>query len=235
MADVVSSRFAWKTGTSSAYRDAWTVAWNPDYAVGIWCGHKKGGFGDKSLVGAKAAAPVCWRIARLMYPQNNGPWFQNPVGIVGRDICALTGMAASPDCTEVEKGRVIAGRSSPELCGVHRRDANGKLVTVEKNVGESSFRIVTPENGAAFELVDGILSQSIVFRVAGNDERSRLWWFVNGEAYGETAGREPFVMKAACGEYCVSAVNAEGETSLVEFKINHASRQVCGNDLKKGK
>ena len=58
VADVETSRFAWKTGTSSAYRDAWTVAWNPEYVVGVWCGHMSGGFGDQSLVGAKAAAPV---------------------------------------------------------------------------------------------------------------------------------------------------------------------------------
>ena len=76
--DVFSPRFAWKTGTSSAYRDAWTVAWNPEYVVGVWCGHKSGGFGDGSLVGAKAAAPVCWRIARQLYPRNSGPWFESP-------------------------------------------------------------------------------------------------------------------------------------------------------------
>ena len=78
VADVETSRFAWKTGTSSAYRDAWTVAWNPEYAVGVWCGHKSGGFGDKSLVGARAAAPVAWSIARQLYPGNDGPWFAEP-------------------------------------------------------------------------------------------------------------------------------------------------------------
>lgn len=78
VADVVLPRFAWKTGTSSAYRDAWTVAWNSEYVVGVWCGHKSGGFGDQSLVGAKAAAPVAWGIARHLYPQGDGPWFAAP-------------------------------------------------------------------------------------------------------------------------------------------------------------
>ena len=68
-------RFAWKTGTSSAYRDAWTVAWNPQYVVGVWCGHLSGGFGDERVVGAKAAAPVAWKIARSLYPRGEGPWF----------------------------------------------------------------------------------------------------------------------------------------------------------------
>ena len=84
VADVVVPRFAWKTGTSSAYRDAWTVVWNPEYAVGVWCGHKSGGFGDQALVGAKAAAPVAWGIARQLYPQGRGPWFEKPDGGVSR-------------------------------------------------------------------------------------------------------------------------------------------------------
>ena len=66
VADVRTSRFAWKTGTSAAYRDAWTVAWNPEYVVGVWCGHKEGGFGDASIVGAQAAAPFAWELARSL-------------------------------------------------------------------------------------------------------------------------------------------------------------------------
>ena len=80
VADVVLPRFAWKTGTSSAYRDAWTVLWNPEYVIGVWCGHKSGGFGDQSLVGAKAAAPVAWGIARQLYSRGEGPWFAEPRG-----------------------------------------------------------------------------------------------------------------------------------------------------------
>ena len=85
VADVALPRFAWKTGTSSAYRDAWTGMWNPEYVVGVWCGHKSGGFGDLSLVGAKAAAPVAWGIARQLYPQGRGPWFAEPGGVAGHN------------------------------------------------------------------------------------------------------------------------------------------------------
>ncbi|MCR5414586.1 MAG: transglycosylase domain-containing protein [Kiritimatiellae bacterium] len=80
IADVKLPRFAWKTGTSAAYRDAWTVAWNPEYCVGVWCGHLSGGFGDASLVGAKASAPRVWEIVRAIYPRGDGPWFDEPEG-----------------------------------------------------------------------------------------------------------------------------------------------------------
>ena len=76
VADVDAPRFAWKTGTSAAFRDAWTVMWNPAYVVGVWRGHLTGGFGDRRLVGAQAAAPVAWQVARALYPSNRGPWFE---------------------------------------------------------------------------------------------------------------------------------------------------------------
>lgn len=66
IADAELPRYAWKTGTSSAYRDAWTVLWNEDHVIGVWCGHLSGGFGDENLVGAKAAAPLAWSLARLL-------------------------------------------------------------------------------------------------------------------------------------------------------------------------
>jgi penicillin-binding protein 1C len=221
VADVVSSRFAWKTGTSSAYRDAWTVAWNPEYAIGIWCGHKRGGFGDKSLVGAKAAAPVCWKIARLLYPQNGGPWFVQPAGVVEREVCALTGRLASPDCPVREKGRAIAGKTLPRVCDLHRRNAEGNVVTLAPERIAGPFKIVSPEDGAEFDLVEGVGGQRIVFRVSGNPPQSRLWWFVDGEARGDTMGDEPFVMELEAGERTIVAVDAKGRSAAVAIKISN--------------
>lgn len=219
IADVVTSRFAWKTGTSSAYRDAWTVAWNPEYVIGVWCGHKSGGFGDRSLVGAKAAAPVCWKMARLLYPQDDGPWFVEPGDVKRIRVCKLTGMPASACCPESEVGRAISGRSSPKLCPSHRLDASGKVVVVSSRVEEAPFRIASPENGAKFHFVEGGVDQRIVFRVNGNDGGGRLWWFCDGKAAGETKGREPFVMAMELGEHSVVAVNADGESVAVSVSV----------------
>ena len=162
VADVRASRFAWKTGTSSAYRDAWTIAWNPEYVVGVWCGHKAGRFGDRTVVGAKAAAPVAWSIARALYPQNDGPWFERPREVVRRRVCSLTGLAASADCPETDEGWVVAGKTPSVLCAVHRRDAAGNVV-VRTDAAFAAFAglagkaegltILKPEDGAVFRLV----------------------------------------------------------------------------------
>ena len=147
VADVETSRFAWKTGTSSAYRDAWTVTWNPEYVVGVWCGHKSGGFGDQTLVGAKAAAPIAWGLARALYPQNDGPWFTRPADVVPQRVCTYTGRPASPDCPDVADGWSLAGKSPSALCTAHRRDASGNVITQE-NPALAAFagRITQAEN-----------------------------------------------------------------------------------------
>jgi len=179
VADVALPRFAWKTGTSSAYRDAWTVMWNPEYVIGVWCGHKEGGFGDKSLVGALAAAPVAWTIARGLYPQNAGPWFAEP--------------------------------ATPKLRPIVRLEPSG--------VAGGKLALASPEDGAVYELVAGMKQQRIVCRVLNNGRDSRLWWFVDGVACGESTGGEPFPLEMSVGEHRITCSTAGGDTASVTVTV----------------
>ena len=220
VADVAASRFAWKTGTSAAYRDAWTVAWNPDYVVGVWCGHVSGGFGDTTLVGVKAAAPLAWRIARALYPRNDGPWFVEPGEVVHRRVCSVTGLPANADCPATEDGRALAGRSGTALCGVHYRDLDGNVK--EKARTGSALAISRPEDGAVFKVVPGGIRQRIVCQVAGNPAGSRLWWFVDGQPAGESVGSEPFAVEPTPGRHAVTCTTASGDSATVTIQVGDA-------------
>lgn len=216
VADVAASRFAWKTGTSSAYRDAWTVLWNPDYVVGVWCGHKRGGFGDRTVVGAKAAAPVAWGVARQLYPQNDGPWFVEPGDVFRRKVCALTGRPASADCPATVEGTAVRGCSLSVLCDRHRRNAQGEVITVtDKN---SRLALTQPEDGATFKLVPGTLNQKIVCQPTGNGE-GRLWWFVDGSLKGESAGAAPFALEVVAGEHLITCTTGAGDFASASIRI----------------
>lgn len=216
VADVAASRFAWKTGTSSAYRDAWTVLWNPDYVVGVWCGHKRGGFGDRTVVGAKAAAPVAWGVARQLYPQNDGPWFVEPGDVFRRKVCALTGRPASADCPATVEGTAVRGCSLSVLCDRHRRNAQGEVITVtDKN---SRLALTQPEDGATFKLVPGTLNQKIVCQPTGNGE-GRLWWFVDGSLKGESAGAAPFALEVVAGEHLITCTTGAGDFVSASIRV----------------
>ena len=226
VADVARSRFAWKTGTSAGSRDAWTVAWNPEYVVGVWCGHLYGGFGDKTLVGVKAAAPVAWKIARGLYPKDDGPWFTEPGEIGRRRICSYSGLPVGPDCPTCEEGRYLRGRSATTLCGVHCRDAEGRVVTRRDprlmafmGTADHAERVAIskPENGAVFCLVPGMPQQKVVCQVVGNVSNGRLWWFVDGRPQGETVGLEPFAWPPRAGVHEIACSTEQGVVSAVSI------------------
>jgi 1A family penicillin-binding protein len=49
-----------KTGTTQEFRDAWTVGYFPDIAVGVWCGNNNGSSMTSGSDGVFVAAPI-WR------------------------------------------------------------------------------------------------------------------------------------------------------------------------------
>ena len=228
-ADVRTSRFAWKTGTSAAYRDAWTVAWNPEYVIGVWCGHKSGKFGDASVVGALAAAPHAWELARSLYPAHDGPWYgAAPAEVTTRTICTESGLPAGPDCPVTKTGRALRGRSSTALCSLHQRGLDGEVVA-KGDALVAAFRgtdrqarklaIQKPEDGAVFRLVKGVGNQKIVCRVVGNVENGRLWWFVDGRNLGETRGVLPFVWNPEPGVHRISCSAEDGVSASVAITV----------------
>lgn len=234
VADVACAKFAWKTGTSAAYRDAWTVAWNPEYVVGVWCGHLAGGFGDKSVVGAHAAAPIAWKIARGLYSRPEGPWFIAPGEIERRTICSMSGLPAHSDCPKTEQGYAIKGRSSPTLCTTHGRDAEGNPVVRNDSfiaafsglIGKAEkLSISKPENDATFCLVPGLQQQRIACQVVGNVESGRLWWFVDGVPSGETKGLSAFLWTPTFGTHVITCATAEGVNSSVRVHVKESAKR----------
>lgn len=228
VADVRTSRFAWKTGTSSAFRDAWTVAWNPEYVVGVWCGHMEGGFGDTTVVGALAAAPFAWELARGLYPSGDGPWYSKPKEVVNRTLCTVSGLPAAPECPLTEIGRALAGRSSSALCSLHRTGVDGS-VQMNEDAFVAAFKgqtssvrklaISKPEDQSVFRLVPGLEQQRIVCKVVGTTTNDRLWWFVDGRPLGETRGSQAFAWKPEVGTHCISCSAADGLAASVTVSV----------------
>ncbi len=228
IAAVKTARFAWKTGTSAAFRDAWTIAWNPEYVVGVWCGHKSGHFGDARVVGAHAAAPFCWELARALYPSNEGPWFPPTPEIVTREICTESGLPAAPECPARKLGRALRTRSSNALCTLHRTGPGGQTQTHrDAFIGAFTGAVPTPErlailkpdDGTTFRLVPGLAAQRVVCTPAGNPAGARLWWFVDGTALDETRGSESFVWAPTPGPHKISCAATNGVSATVSITV----------------
>ena len=230
VADVDAPRFAWKTGTSAANRDAWTVVWNPRWAVGVWCGHVSGRFGDGRIVGAKAAAPVAWRIARAI--SKGDGWFAEPPGIVERKVCALTGMRPGPGCPETETERTAAATAPQTVCTAHVCGCDGRMETrldpavaayLGRKGAERRLCVAKPAEGAVVKLVPGVPRQKIVFAADGAADGERVWWFLDGTPIGETTGRRSLAVDTASiepGDHTATCATASGSTAQSSFSVS---------------
>lgn len=97
-----------KTGTTTDWRDNWTVGYTPDRAVGVWIGNADGQRME-AVSGVTGAAPV-WRQVMLAAHEGLPPRpFVRPPGIVEATICAEGGLLPSPVCPATRLERFIAG------------------------------------------------------------------------------------------------------------------------------
>ncbi len=112
--------FAWKTGTSNGYRDAWAIGYTPEYAVGVWIGNPNGA-PVQDLIGSTMAGPVLKDIFRRLYPKGNAPPFPRPEAVKTRKVCALTGLLPTRNCPATIEGDYIPGISPTGFCDVHKK------------------------------------------------------------------------------------------------------------------
>ncbi|NET49458.1 MAG: penicillin-binding protein 1C, partial [Merismopedia sp. SIO2A8] len=89
-----------KTGTSSNFRDTWTVGFTSDYTVATWIGNFEGE-PMHNVSGVTGAAPLWNRIMLHLHEQKIPRPFSPPMGLVKRPICALSGLKPSPTCPSV--------------------------------------------------------------------------------------------------------------------------------------
>ncbi|MEN3184483.1 MAG: penicillin-binding protein 1C, partial [Atribacterota bacterium] len=133
---------AFKTGTSYALRDAWTVAYNPRYTVLVWFGDPRG-LPHEELVGIRLAAPVALRIMEYLM-EGKRVWYACPEDIEWREVCTISGQIAAPLCEHRVLAPFIRGVSPLQVCTVHLALAAGKPVP---------FAIVSPLPGRRYFLL----------------------------------------------------------------------------------
>jgi penicillin-binding protein 1C len=235
-ADARLPRMAWKTGTSSGFRDAWAVAFNPEFAIGVWCG-RPDGRGAPQLVGAKAAVPVVWEIFRGLYPANDSPWFARPAGVRERRVCTVSGMPPGPCCGATTTDWTIPGVTRHETCAVHRRvdvaGAGGTVGSVVREVWPSEVqafldrsrsvaargptvsaaprnpvRIVSPVAGSVFRRLGGPAER--IPLAAAAESGAQLWWFVDDRPLATVRTGEPLLWALEPGPHVLVCADASG-------------------------
>lgn len=118
---------ALKTGTSSGYRDSWTVGYTHERTVAIWVGNADGS-GSDEVTGGSGAGPVFTDVMRRSMDDvpSRQPLYDDAL-LATVAVCPLSGRPAAPACPHVVRRRVIAQHvaEAAEACSFHRHAAAG--------------------------------------------------------------------------------------------------------------
>ncbi len=117
---------AWKTGTSSGYRDAWTIGIAGHYVLAVWIGNFNNE-SNQAFIGKQIAAPLFREITQALQHEM-GKAFVFPVSntqmnLVKIDVCKASGMLPTKFCPATEKVWFISGKSPINADTIYREIA----------------------------------------------------------------------------------------------------------------
>ncbi|TAH48652.1 MAG: PBP1A family penicillin-binding protein [Chloroflexota bacterium] len=97
-----------KTGTTTDFRDNWTIGYTPDLAVGVWAGNANNApmYRVSGITGAGPIWHDFMEEALRGIPEKK---FARPDGIVEMEICDASGLLPTADCARVRREVFIKG------------------------------------------------------------------------------------------------------------------------------
>lgn len=173
-----------KTGTSSNYRDTWTVGFTTDYTVATWVGNFNGE-PMHQVSGVTGAAPLWNRIMLHLHENREPADFPPLTGLLKLPICAVSGLKPTPDCTST-----VQEYFYPEDKIAYEQQNNFNLPPEyndwlakqqQANLISNNFRIVSPKPGDLFLLYPGEQTQQKLEFKLTKEVSDPVEWWLNGE------------------------------------------------------
>jgi penicillin-binding protein 1C len=108
-----------KTGTTTDWRDNWTAGYTPDLAAVVWVGNA-----DNSpmtgVSGISGAAPIWHDFMEEALKGRPAREFQEPSGLVRREVCADSGELPSTWCPNRRVELFLPGTVPTQVCSWHQ-------------------------------------------------------------------------------------------------------------------
>ncbi len=139
-----------KTGTSSGFRDVWTVGFTRDETVAVWAGNFDG-TGMRDISGVAGAGPIWARIMLHLHEARDPAPFDRP-GLPRRPICAQTGTRPIAGCGAIVQEYLFPRELvAYESANAHPlgREFDAWLATQPERT-DLGLRIVNPRDGAEY-------------------------------------------------------------------------------------
>ncbi|MBX3187695.1 MAG: penicillin-binding protein 1C [Labilithrix sp.] len=123
---------AMKTGTSTAYRDAWMAGFTRERTVVVWVGNPSGAPTSK-LTGAAGAGPIFFDVMkRAMRDVGSRAALADVALTEETEVCALSGHLPGDACPDRVSRKFARGRLPGNVCNLHRHARDGRCVGEER-------------------------------------------------------------------------------------------------------
>lgn len=114
-----------KTGTTTGFRDNWTLGYTANFAVGVWVGNADGS--AMRDVSGDGAGPI-WRDVMLATASTRArAWPARPPAIVEATVCSPIGLLPGPDCPSPVRELFVAGSVPRQVELYYVRQPDGEL------------------------------------------------------------------------------------------------------------
>lgn len=138
--NVAGKKVAVKTGTTDDNRDAWTIGYTPQLALGVWVGNNDNT--PMTSGGGTLAGPIWRTTMQQALPAQSSDPFSRPDGVVERDVCYGTGKLA-PRGGENTYKEVFLSSALPSMgCNVKSKEEDKPQP--EETKPEETPRTTTP-------------------------------------------------------------------------------------------
>lgn len=109
-----------KTGTTSDWRDNWTIGYSPDRVVGVWVGNADGQ-PMEAISGVTGAGPVWHEVMLAAHRGLPARDFARPASIIELSVCADGGLLPSASCPATRIERFVAGTEPTQPNDLHQQ------------------------------------------------------------------------------------------------------------------
>jgi penicillin-binding protein 1C len=189
-----------KTGTTSDFRDNWTIGYTPDVVVGVWVGNPDNR-PMRQVSGVTGAAPLWRDVLGELIDTSPPRVFERPPDLVQVELCAESEALASSACAARRLEWLVPSRQLPRTV-----------------VLSSAVRIVFPDPGMVIVL-DPSLPPSAQQLVVDIDSSEAVDLLVDGVVVGSLTHGGAISWAPTPGRHVLVARTAEAECDPVPIGV----------------
>ena len=108
-----------KTGTTTDWRDNWTIGYTPDLVTGVWVGNADNKPMEQ-VSGVTGAGPIWHDFMLAALKGKPAQNFVRPNGLIDLDVCATSGLLPTPQCPFTQRETFIHGTQPTQPDNLYR-------------------------------------------------------------------------------------------------------------------